>query len=45
MDVDPANTYEPFSSVSEANYRIDVNGLPYLLIDPECVFVNVYDGI
>lgn len=45
LDVDPTNTYEPFSSVSEANYRIDVNGLPYLLIDPECVFVNVYDGI
>ena len=45
LDVDQTNTYEPFSSVSEANYRIDVNGLSYLLIDPECVFVNVYDGI
>ena len=45
LDVDPNNTYEPFSSVTEPNYRIDVNGESYLLLDPECLFVNIYDGI
>ena len=45
VDVDPNSTYEPFSSVSEPNYRIDVNGNQYLLVDPECLFINVYDGI
>ncbi|MBP5438086.1 MAG: hypothetical protein J6Y30_08915 [Treponema sp.] len=45
LDTDPKSTYELFSSVTEPNYRIDINGIPYLLIDSECLFVNIYDGI
>ena len=43
VDVDPNSTYEPFSSVSEPNYRIDVNGNQYLLVDPECLFVDFWE--
>ena len=44
--VDVNSTYEPYSSaVKEPNYRIDINGKQYLLVDPESLFMNVYDGI
>ena len=43
VDVDLNSTYEPFSSVSEPNYRIDVNGNQYLLVDPECLFVDFWE--
>lgn len=44
VDVNPNNTYEPFSSaVTEPNYQINVNGEKYLLADPECLFVNYWE--
>ena len=43
VDVEPNSTYEPFSSVSEPNYRIDVNGKQYLLVAPECLFVDFWE--
>ena len=43
VDVAQNSTYEPFSSVSEPNYRIDVNGNQYLLVDPECLFVDFWE--
>ncbi|MBQ1727689.1 MAG: hypothetical protein II039_09915, partial [Treponema sp.] len=43
LDADPKSTYEPFSSVTEPNYQINVNGEKYLLADPECLFVNYWE--